>query len=102
MNSAVPASNRCVGPPGATATASRNDPGPPFAALDVQQHAFAVDRADLQAYDLADAQARCIGGRQRNTIAQSFDRRQETHHLLSAQHRWELLWFLAGNDPFEC
>jgi hypothetical protein len=41
----------------------------------VEQHPFAVDRADLQAHDLADAQARRIGGRQRNTIAQSFDRR---------------------------
>ena len=67
-----------------------------LAALDVDQHPFAVDRADLQAHDLADAQARRISGRQRNTIAQSRNRLQETRDLLRAENRRKLLRLLAG------
>ena len=56
-----------------------------LAVLDVDQHPFAVDRAELQAHDLADAQARRVSGRQRNTIAQSCNRLQEAHGLLGAR-----------------
>src|SRR6516165_603577 len=49
-----------------------------LAARDMDQHPFAVDRADLQAHDLSDAQTRRISGRQRNTIAQARNRLQET------------------------
>ena len=51
--------------------------------------------------DLADAQARRIGRRQRDAIAQSRNRFQEAHDLLGAENRRKLLRLLAGDDPLE-
>jgi hypothetical protein len=65
------------------------------------QHPLAVDRADLQAHDLSDAQSRRISGRQCNTIAQSRNRLEEARGLLRAENRGKLLRLLAGNNAFE-
>jgi hypothetical protein len=70
-------------------------------ALDVDQHPFAVDRADLQTHNLSDTQARRIGRRQRNAVAQSRNRFQETRDLLTVENRRKLLGFFAGDDPLE-
>ena len=53
-----------------------------LAAFDVDQHPLAVDRGDLQAANLSDAEPRRIGRRQRNTVAQSRNRLQEARDLL--------------------
>ena len=72
-----------------------------LAARDVDQHPFAVDRADLQAHDLSDAQARCISSRQRNTIAQARHRLQKACSLIRGENRRKLLRLLAGDDALE-
>ena len=51
--------------------------------------------------DLADAQARRIGRRQRDPVAQTRDGLKETRDLLTAQHHRQLLRFLAGDDAIE-
>jgi hypothetical protein len=67
----------------------------------MNQHPFAVDRADLQAHHLADPQARRVGSRERYAIAHSHNRVQEARDLLTVEDRRKLLGLLAGDDPFE-
>jgi hypothetical protein len=54
--------------------------------LDPDEHPAAVEGADREAYNLADAQARSIGRRQRRPVAQAGDRLQKLHNLVGAQH----------------
>jgi hypothetical protein len=72
-----------------------------LAVLDVDQHALAVDRPDLQARDFADPKPGRIGGRQRDTIAQSRDRLEEANDLVGIENRRKLVGLTAIDDPLE-
>ena len=72
-----------------------------LAPLNVEQHPFAVDRADLQPDDLSDAHASRIGRRQRNAIPQTRNRIQKTGNLLTVEDRRKLLRLFAGDDALK-
>src|SRR3546814_15259464 len=59
---------------------------PAFAALDPQQHALAVDIADLQRRYLGDAQPRAIGDRQRRLVLEGAGRIEQPLHLGHGQN----------------
>jgi hypothetical protein len=69
--------------------------------LDPDQHPAAVDGAGRQTRDLADAQARPVGRRQRRPVAQARNCLQKLHDLVGAQHHRQLLWLAGGDDAFE-
>src|SRR3954452_6834818 len=56
-----------------------------LALLDPEQHAPGIDVADLERYDLGDAQARAIGGTQGSLVLRPRRRLQEAHDLFEAQ-----------------
>jgi hypothetical protein len=60
-----------------------------------------VDGGGGQARDLADAQARPVGRRQRRPIAQAGNRLQKPHDLVGAEHHRQLLRLTGGDDAFE-
>ena len=60
------------------------------------QAAPPVNRADREPRDLADAQARSVGRRQRRPIAQAGDRLQKPHDLVGAQHHRQFLRLAGG------
>ena len=72
-----------------------------FAILDVDQHTLAVDRRDLQARHFADPQPSRIGGRQRDTIAQSRHRLEKANDLVGIENRRKLVGLTAIDDPLE-
>ena len=57
-----------------------------LALFDAQRHALAVDVGDLQADDLARAQAGAIGQRQRGMVLQVRDRSEQPSNLILAEH----------------
>ena len=73
-----------------------------LAVLNMEQHPLAVDRADLKAYHLSDAQARRVGRRQCNTITEAWNRCQETRNLFTVENGWKLLRLPSTDDAFEC
>jgi hypothetical protein len=68
----------------------------------VDEHAPAVDRGRLQTANLADAQPRRVGRRQRNPVPQSRNRFQEARDLLRRQNGRELFRLAPVDDPREC
>ena len=72
-----------------------------LALLDPDQHPVAVDGANREACDFADAQARAVGRRQRRPVAQAWHRLQKPHDLVGAQHHRQLLRLAGGNDVFK-
>ena len=57
-----------------------------LAALDPQQHALAVDVADLERDDLGDAQPGAVGGGERRLVLRPRRRLEQKRDLLGAQH----------------
>ena len=55
-----------------------------------EQHALAVDIADLQRHDLGDAQSRAIGGAERGLVLRPWRRLQKARHLFRAQDHRDL------------
>ena len=62
----------------------------PFATLDPDQHALAVDVADFEHRHLGDAQPRAIGDRQRRLVLETGRRLQQPRDLVPAQHERQL------------
>ena len=62
----------------------------PLDLLDPQQHALAVNVADLQRRDLGDAQARTVGGTECSPVLRPWRRLQKARYLLGAQHDGDL------------
>lgn len=60
-----------------------------LALLDSQRHALAVDVADLEGDDLADAQARAVGNRHRRLVLEVRGGGDQARRLLAAQHHWQ-------------
>ena len=63
---------------------------PALAALDADQHALAVDIADLECGDLSDPKAGTIGNTQCGAVLEAGGRCQEPGDLVLAQHHWKL------------
>src|SRR5260370_11845190 len=72
-----------------------------FAAFDMDQLSLAVDRGDLQAANLPDAEPGCVCRRQRNTVAQSHNGLQEARDLVGSQNGRQLFWLPPIDDPLE-
>jgi hypothetical protein len=69
--------------------------------LDPDDHAAAVDVANLEGGHLAHAQSRAISCGQSRTVAQPRHRLQETDDLLAAEHYRQLLRLLGADDAIE-
>src|SRR3546814_11681202 len=69
-----------------------------FAALDPQQHALAVDIADLQRRYLGDAHPRAIGDRQRRLVLEGAGRIEQPLHLGHGQNDWDLANLLGADQ----
>ena len=72
---------------------------PPFAAFDPEQHALAVDVADLEGRDLGNAQAGAISDRQRRLVLEAGRRVQQTGNLVRAQHSRHLTRVHHSDQP---
>jgi hypothetical protein len=72
---------------------------PAFATFDPEQHALAIDVADLEGRDLGDAQARAISDRQRRLVLEAGRRVQQAGNLVGAQHRRQLAWVHHSDQP---
>src|SRR5260370_15976853 len=72
-----------------------------FAAFDMDQLSLAVDRGDLQAANLPDAEPSCVCRRQRNTVAQSHNGLQEARDLFGSQNGRQLFWLPPTDAPLE-
>jgi len=62
---------------------------------------LAVDRGDLQAANLPDAEPGCVCRRQRNSVAQSHNGLQEAGDLVGSQNGRQLFRLPPIDDPLE-
>jgi hypothetical protein len=76
--------------------------GQAFAVLDPDDHAAAVDVANLEGGHLAHPQTRAISCGQSRPVAQPWDRLQKAHDLFAAEHYRQLLRLLGTDDAVEC
>jgi hypothetical protein len=81
----------CVRPRGAAAT---------LAAFDPNDHALAVDLADLETRHLGDAQPRRLGRRQGDPRPEARNSFEESDHFVAAENRWQLARLARVADPF--
>src|SRR6516225_1255476 len=59
-----------------------------LALLDSQHHALGIDVADLERYNLGDAQPSAIGGGERRRVLRPRRRLEQQRDLFDAEHRW--------------
>jgi len=70
-----------------------------FAALDPEQHAFAVDVGHLECRNLRHSQASAIGDRQGRLMLQAGGCVEQAHDLVSAQHHGQVAWMCHTDQP---
>ena len=68
--------------------------------LDANDHAFAVDVADLQPRDLRGPQSRGIGGGQGDTDFEAWNRSEKARDFILIQHDRQLLRQARVGDAF--
>jgi len=72
-----------------------------LATLDPEQHAFAVDVADLERCNLSHAQAGTIGDRKGRLMLEAGGRVEQPRDLVPAQHDGQVAW-MRHPDQLAC